>query len=82
MLLVNLRNGFKCLPVNSSFLAGQLPVFRISCLSKSLCFLWRVQLLSLCGVLVDFQLVHLAENRTLDYPACVWPRLPRLTAEL
>ena len=49
MFLVNLRNGFKCLLVNSSFLAGHLPVFRISCLSKSLCFLRRVQLLSLCS---------------------------------
>ena len=35
-----------------------------------------------CGLLVDFQLVHLAENRTLDCPACVRPRLPRLTADM
>jgi len=49
MFLVNLRSDYKCLLVNSSFLAGQLPVFRISYLSKSLCFLWRVQLLSMCS---------------------------------
>ena len=42
-----MSNDFKCLLVNSSLLTGQLPVFRISCLTNSLCFLWHVQLLSM-----------------------------------